>query len=268
MRRPFLSTRAIYFIFFAGLFSLFSFFFDQQVIQKEGDVRNLESNILELENEYSKLYSKESAFIGISQRLLLRLNDYHSNSTFDFKSIMLINMDKLDGVVWEGIQRDRLGKTFSYQYASRLYNIDYYAQSVKDQIISYSWDLENKIEPNLFKKLQEIVDRERNDYQEYIDMVDNDQLISIDDANLMFYSYFEELTQLQNILDLLVELSNYFSDRADEVDNILQADYQLLKEELVKKNYFILVSILMQILSLLFLLLLFRTIIKDILIYD
>ena len=84
----------------------------------------------------------------------------------------------------------------------------------------------------------------------------------------MFYSYFEELKQLQDTLDLLVDLSNYFSDRADEVENILQADYQLLKEELVKKNYFILVSILMQILSLLFLLMLFRTIIKDILVYD
>ena len=99
-------------------------------------------------------------------------------------------------------------------------------------------------------------------------MVDNDQMITIEDANVMFYSYFEELKQLQDTLDLLVDLSNYFSDRADEVENILQADYQLLKEELVKKNYFILVSILMQILSLLFLLLLFRTIIKDILVYD
>ncbi len=268
MRRPFLSTRAIYFIFFAGLFSLFSFFFDQQVIQKEGDVRNIDSKILELENEYSKLNSKENAFIGISQRLLLKLNDYHSNSTFDFKSIMLINMDKLDEVDWEGIQRDELGKTFSYQYVTRLYNLSYYSQSVKDQIVSYAWDLENKIEPNLFKNIQEIIDRESNDYQEYIDMVDNDQMITIEDANVMFYSYFEELKQLQDTLDLLVDLSNYFSDRADEVENILQADYQLLKEELVKKNYFILVSILMQILSLLFLLMLFRTIIKDILVYD
>ena len=177
-------------------------------------------------------------------------------------------MDKLDEVDWEGIQRDELGKTFSYQYVTRLYNLSYYSQSVKDQIVSYAWDLENKIEPNLFKNIQEIIDRESNDYQEYIDMVDNDQMITIEDANVMFYSYFEELKQLQDTLDLLVDLSNYFSDRADEVENILQADYQLLKEELVKKNYFILVSILMQILSLLFLLMLFRTIIKDILVYD
>ena len=91
MRRPFLTAKAIYYIFFAGLFSLLSFFFDQQVIQKEGDVRNIETEIVRLENNFSQSNMLMESFDGLTERAILRLNEYHMNSSLAYKFILTIS---------------------------------------------------------------------------------------------------------------------------------------------------------------------------------
>ncbi len=265
MRRPFLSIKSIYFIFFAGLFSLFSFFFDQQVIQKEGDVREIETSILQLESQRSDESMKEDAFLGMTQRVLLKLNEHHMNSTLAYKFIILVQTDLDDEISWDGLERDGLGETYSYQFVTRLFNLSYYISSLKNQLTTYTYDLDEIIDELLINRIIELNEKDDASYDEYIELVNNDEILSVEEANDLFSYYFEELNELELLFNLIVDLSMTFSEMVIETEEVINEKYSQLENELISKNYFILVSILMQILSLLFLLLLFRTIIKNIL---
>ena len=73
---------------------------------------------------------------------------------------------------------------------------------------------------------------------------------------------------IENIFNLLTEISVTYFEKSSEIENKVNDHYFILEEQIRAKNYFILISILMQILSLLFLLLLFRTIIKNIIVNE
>ena len=264
MRRPFLTARAIYFIFFAGLFSLLSFFFDQQVIQKEGDVRDIETEIVKFENNFAQSIMLMESFDGLTERALLRLNEYHMNANLAYKFILTINQDQDDGRKWSGVNRDELGSILSYQFGSRLYNLSYYIGELKTQIKTYLWSEEGKMEQSLEDKIIETVNVEDEYYESYMTEIENSEMLSSDDAMQMFESYYDELFELEKIFNLLTEISKTYFEKSSEIENKTNDIYLILEEHIKAKNYFILISILMQILSLLFLLLLFRTIIKNI----
>tara|TARA_B100001027_G_scaffold208713_1_gene174233 strand:- start:1928 stop:2737 length:810 start_codon:yes stop_codon:yes gene_type:complete len=264
MRRPFLTAKAIYYIFFAGLFSLLSFFFDQQVIQKEGDVRNIETEIVRLENNFSQSNMLMDSFDGLTERAILRLNEYHMNSSLAYKFIFKINIDRENDRNWSGVNRDQLGEVLSYQFGSRLYNLSYYIGELKTQITTYLWSEEGKMEKPLEDKILETLEVEDEFYDSYMTKLDNDEILSSDEAMQMFDFYYDELFELENIFNLLTEISVTYYEKSLEIEKKVNDRYIVLEEQIKAKNYFILISILMQILSLLFLLLLFRTIIKNI----
>ncbi len=57
MRRGKISFRSIFAIILASIFTLISFFFDQQVIQTENKARDLNSDIVIKEKKYEDFYS-------------------------------------------------------------------------------------------------------------------------------------------------------------------------------------------------------------------
>ena len=264
MRRPFLTLQGILFIFLAGLFSLLSFFFDQQVIQKEGDVRDVELEILATENNISQFDLNTKLFDGITERAVLRLNEYHMYSTLDFKFILNLNLDVENNKEWLGVDMDRLGEDVSYNFGTRLYNISFYNSTLKDQIRNFVWSAEENLDESLKDRVSSITEDEDEFYEEFMEKIDNNELLSVDDANYMFKAYYNELYELEEIFNLVMDLSEEFNLRSTENVELLNKDQSKLKQEKISKNYFILVSILSQILSLLFLLLLFRTIILNV----
>ena len=264
MRRPFLTIQGIIFIFLAGLFSLLSFFFDQQVIQKEGDVRDVELEILATENNIFQYDLNHELFNGITERAVLRLNEYHMNSTLDYKFILNLNLDVENKNEWLGVEMDRLGEDVSYNFGTRLYNISYYNGALKDQIQNFVWSAEENLDESLKDRWSAIYEDEDDFYEEYMEKIDNNALLSVDDANYMFKAYYNELYELEEIFNLAMDLSEEFLSKSDEFEELLNKGRSKLKQEKISKNYFILVSILSQILSLLFLLLLFRTIILNV----
>ena len=120
------------------------------------------------------------------------------------------------------------------------------------------------MEQSLEDKILETVEVEDEYYESYMTEIENSEMLSSDDAMQMFESYYDELFELEKIFNLLTEISVTYSEKSLEIENKINDIYLILEEHIKAKNYFILISILMQILSLLFLLLLFRTIIKNI----
>ena len=93
---------------------MLSFFFDQQVIQKEGDVRNIETEIVRLENNFSQSNMLMESFDGLTERAILRLNEYHMNSSLAYKFILTINQDRENDRNWSGVNRDQLGEVLTH----------------------------------------------------------------------------------------------------------------------------------------------------------
>ena len=124
------------------------------------------------------------------------------------------------------------------------------------------------MEKSLEEKILETVEVEDEFYDSYMTIIENDEILSSDEAMQMFDFYYDELFELENIFNLLTEISVTYFEKSSEIENKVNDHYFILEEQIRAKNYFILISILMQILSLLFLLLLFRTIIKNIIVND
>ena len=144
------------------------------------------------------------AFLGMTQRVLLKLNEHHMNSTLAYKFIILVQTDLDDEISWDGLERDGLGETYSYQFVTRLFNLSYYISSLKNQLTTYTYDLDEIIDELLINRIIELNEKDDASYDEYIELVNNDEILSVEEANDLFSYYFEELNEL------LFKFSNVF----------------------------------------------------------
>ena len=289
MRRGQIDNNSLIFIFIVALFTILSYASDQYVIRNEDKFRDL--NI-----DYNNLRTKTLSYTSISQSL--EDIEIQANNTIEnflrkrhiwIKSLILISSD------YKIINRKKNMKSFKDpSIAERNIKIDLmtdfwdiYNQSfrISERLDAvYGWNYE------LFKKYFVIQDGETLYEGVQLDFTDLDKIFkeNIDEfyykdidlykdilfsvktrevalANFTLKNWLDLnrftillIENLNNNIELIAEDVDYVDELTEEDEKILQDTFIDLKNVSFRKNYLILFSILSQILSLLFLLLLFR----------
>ena len=290
MRRGQINNKSLILIFTVALFTILSYASDQYLIRQEDKFRDL--NI-----EYNNLRTKIISYTSISQSL--DDVEIEANNTIEnflrkrhiwIKSLILISSD------YKIINRKKNKESFKYpstaEYNIKVDLINDFGHihnnilHIADKLNSvYHWNYE------LFKKYFVIQDGETLYEGVGLDFLDLDKIFkeNIDEfyykdidlyKDILFSDKTREATlanfTLKNWLDLnrftilLIENLNnnieLIGEDVDYVDELTEEDEKILEDQFVdlktvsfRKNYLILFSILSQVLSLLFLLLLFRS---------
>ena len=153
---------------------------------------------------------------------------------------------------------------FSYKLLSILINLTiYYYYEYKDE------ELKDKIESLFLYDFEgkAIYDKMASSYVEIDGEWVSEGLEDLELSSDEIYEIYKYLFQLNKefavSIKKLNDISNYFDKEEDRITSELDMLTLRGKKEKVKKNYFILISILAQILSLMSLLFLFRNLIKE-----
>jgi len=290
MRRGIKNKISISLIVVIGIFTIFSYVFDQLVIREEDNYRITQINFENLNTKLSKLNSistQLTAAYDMSVRVSLDLKRYKN---YWLKSILLItDYDKLD----LNLKDEEIVNTFNddpkyLEELVKLRNIEHFESvvvSINEQVSRlhniYGWNI------NFFPQysdgayydgpdieFKEIFDQNKdifyeNDFNLYIDLVIDPKKSEAAIKNFKIKNWIDLNKYASLLLNRLDELNFIPLDDSYLVDDLILDDEKLrieimenLRKISSKKNYYILASIISQITSLLFLLILFRNLIN------
>ena len=272
MRRGKLSNKSIFYIILAGFFTLSSYFFDQQVIQKEDKIRDQSLVIEKLYQDISQENTNWVSTIMLGDRVLFKSHQASSFSTINYKIHLLINnqhkfIDSFDA--------DKLKKTVRANMYLNYIDIRDNILDLRDSIDSLSFSQSNYDNEEIRNKVINLftwddtffLENKKKYFNQKIFLKVKDNSLTLDNKNNFMRALYAETNKLNKIffsnIQILEELGDFYYDQ----EELLQAKYDtiVLDQGAIKiqKNYFILLSILFQILSLLSFLLLFRNFINS-----
>ena len=290
MRRGKINNKSLILIFIVALFTILSYASDQYVIRYEDKFRDLN---IEYNNLSTKIIRYESITLSLDDIGIgadNTIENFLRKRHIWIKSLILISSD------YKIINRKKNKESFKYPSTAE-YNVkvdlinDFgaiYNQSlyIVDQINTvYHWNYE------LFKQYFVIQDGEAlyegvsldfldldkifkenidefyyKDIDLYKDILFSNKAIDAALANFTLKNWLDLnrftillIENLNNNIELIVENVDYVDELTEEDEKILDDKFFDLKTVSFRKNYLILFSILSQVLSLLFLLLLFRS---------
>ena len=290
MRRGLNNKISISLIIVVGVFTIFSYLFDQLVIREEDNFRITQIKFENLNTKITKLNSISTQLTTAYDSSIVRTINLKRFKNYWLKSILLItNYDEL-GL---NLKDQEIVKSFNDdpKYLDDLVksrNIEHYKQivvAINEQVERlyniYGWNL------NFFPQYQD------GDYYngpdvEYSKMFDQNKDIFYEKNFITYAELVTDIKKSENAvknfkINNWIDLNKYCSlllNKLDELstipldDGYLVEDLILKNEELryqvmddlrkisSKKNYYILSSIISQIASLLFLLILFRNLIN------
>jgi hypothetical protein len=272
MRRGKLSNKSIFYIILAGFFTLSSYFFDQQVIQKEDKIRDQSLVIEKLYQDISQENTNWLSTTMLGGRVLFKSHQASSFSTINYKIHLLINnqhkfIDSFDA--------DKLKKTVRANMYLNYIDIRDNILDLRDSIDSLSFSQSNYDNEEVRNKVINLftwddtffLENKKKYFNQKIFLKIKDNSLTLDNKNNFMRALYAETNKLNKIffsnIQILEELGDFYYDQ----EELLQAKYDtiVLDQGAIKiqKNYFILLSILFQILSLLSFLLLFRNFINS-----
>tara|TARA_B100000780_G_scaffold108077_1_gene75585 strand:- start:38 stop:868 length:831 start_codon:yes stop_codon:yes gene_type:complete len=272
MRRGKLSNKSIFYIILAGFFTLSSYFFDQQVIQKEDKIRDQSLVIEKLYQDISQENTNWVSTTMLGDRVLFKSHQASSFSTINYKIHLLINnqhkfIDSFDA--------DKLKKTVRANMYLNYIDIRDNILDLRDSIDSLSFSQSNYDNEEVRNKVINLftwddtffLENKKKYFNQKIFLKVKDNSLTLDNKNNFMRALYAETNKLNKIffsnIQILEELGDFYYDQ----EELLQAKYDtiVLDQGAIKiqKNYFILLSILFQILSLLSFLLLFRNFINS-----
>jgi len=272
MRRGKLSNKSIFYIILAGFFTLSSYFFDQQVIQKEDKIRDQSLVIEKLYQDISQENTNWLSTTMLGDRVLFKSHQASSFSTINYKIHLLINnqhkfIDSFDA--------DKLKKTVRANMYLNYIDIRDNILDLRDSIDSLSFSQSNYDNEEVRNKVINLftwddtffLENKKKYFNQKIFLKVKDNSLTLDNKNNFMRALYGETNKLNKIffsnIQILEELGDFYYDQ----EELLQAKYDtiVLDQGAIKiqKNYFILLSILFQILSLLSFLLLFRNFINS-----
>ena len=290
MRRGQLNNKSLILIFIIALFTILSYASDQYVIRHEDKFRDL--NI-----DYNNLRTKITSYTSISQSLEdigietdNTIENFLRKRHIWIKSLILISSD------YKIINRKKNMKSFKdpsiaeYNIKINLINDfwDIFRQSFRiserlDTVYGWNYELFKKyfvIQDGeiLYKGIDhDFVDLDKifkenidefyyKDIDLYKDMLFIDKTRKAALANFTLKNWLDLnrftillIENLKNNIELVTENVDYVDKLTEEDEKNLEDTFVDLKKVSFRKNYLILFSILSQVLSLLFLLLLFRS---------
>jgi hypothetical protein len=266
MRRGKLSSKSIMLVILAGFLSLLSFFLDQQVIQKEDTIRNIEIDIQNKIEKVNELSTNGMTVLLLEDRAQLMTNYYSLFSTLFYK--ISLNLEKDDDfkkhfspdakyIINDFIlvnTNDVLLDLQSIRYdltSMSFYHYKYQDKAIQDKVDSL-FLFENPLKESFLKKII-------NNYTT-TGGVEN---FSSNEIYEMYKSLFKLNKQFAISIKKLNDISNFFDKEEERETSELDLFTLNGKKAKILKNYFILTSILFQILSLMALLFLFRNLILE-----
>lgn len=295
MRRAYNNKISIFFIIIIAIFTILSYFFDQLVIRNEDKLRNAEISFNISTQKIIKLNSISSQLQAVSDYSDQKLVYFLRYRNYWLKNILLIT----DYDQYPYLTDDEMKKLYNFysnepnyipglikmRFVDHYKNVVTAINSLEQKLYNiYGWNL------NLFPQYSKIYDgKEHYNFPtiSYYDVFKNnvDQFIETDFDSLTDIIIYKkkrdklsEEFKLNNWVDvhlysalLVNEFSNLLKiiDKDNDLIDAKLVDAETKREDLQlvikqtssNKNFFILLSIICQILSLLFLLILFRNLI-------
>ena len=299
MRRGKLLNKSIILIILTATFTLLSYASDQMVIRSEDKLRNTKILFENTKNIKSQYETLSASFFAISTDIDLQLQSYLSRRNFLIKSIIISNNEidenfkKSTNIFTENLAEDvDATRTFKWQIVREFLDIFYYIDSISidfADIYIYQEEFIKENNQDKIKKLKNLffynedlkevtLDLEQEFFYKDISIY-NDILqlgdLSFDETETYNQWVLENFTT-KNFYDIykykmfflkrLYDDSNKLDKFTDILDeNVISVEEQIenilkkIQKININKNYFILSSILFQVLSLLFLLFLFKS---------
>ena len=291
MRRGRLNKKSIILIFIVAIFTIFSYGFDQLVIRTEDKLRNLKINFQNIENNLSKYEALSDSLLNISQanysnvlptllrrnlliktRLLTdaKLKGYDFFSGTNIKN----NQDDLEWMILKDLNKvARLNEEIRSQYYDFYLDYKGIIEKVNNKEIRnldnlFSGDMKIDKGNNLFFNdnilvYEKLIGYNRHWKNKSNELADYRQKALKNFKARDWYDVYRYkmllLKQIHEDTLIIEETMEKIDDEIVEIEDELTLIFEEIKTQSIRKNYFILTSILSQILSLLFLLLLFRT---------
>ena len=299
MRRGKLSNKSLIFIILTATFTLLSYASDQMVIRSEDKLRNAKILLENKKNRNTQYETISAKFDAITTNVDLKLQSYLPKRNFLIKSIILLDdeieissrnsINIFSENLGEGVDAKR---TFKWQIVRELKDIVLFIDAMAvdfADIYIYQEKLIKKNNQNKVKQLKNLFFYNENIEEATLDL---EQKLFYKDMSIYTDLYNEQtLTteQTRTYLEWALEnftTKNYYdiykykmfllkrlytdSNKLDKFTEILDDNLFLIEDEIddtlkiiqkinINKNYFILSSILFQVVSLLFLLLLFKS---------
>ena len=299
MRRGKLSNKSLIFIILTATFTLLSYASDQMVIRSEDKLRNAKILLENKKNRNTQYETISAKFDAITTNVDLKLQSYLPKRNFLIKSIILLDdeieissrnsINIFSENLGEGVDAKR---TFKWQIVRELKDIVLFIDAMAvdfADIYIYQEELIKKNNQNKIKQLKNLffynenieeatLDLEQKlfykDMSIYTDLY-NEQTLTAEQTRTYLEWALENFTT-KNFYDIykykmfLLERLYKDSNKLDKFIEILDDNLFLIEDEIddtlkiiqkinINKNYFILSSILFQVVSLLFLLLLFKS---------
>ena len=291
MRRGRLNKKSIILIFIVAIFTIFSYGFDQLVIRTEDKLRNLKIKFQNVENNLSKYEALSDSLLNISQanysnvlptllrrnlliktRLLTdaKLKGYDFFSGTNIKN----NQDDLEWMMLKDLNKvARLNEEIRGQYYDFYLDYKDIIEKVNNKEIRnldnlFSSDIKIDKGNNLFFNdnilvYEKLIGYNRHWKNKSNELADYRQKALKNFESRDWYDVYRYkmllLKQIHEDTLIIEEIMDKIDDEIVEIEDELTLIFEEIKTQSIRKNYFILTSILSQILSLLFLLLLFRT---------
>ena len=289
MRRGKITNISLIFIVIVAFFTVMSYLFDQLVINSEDKLRNTKVLYENKKNELVANITFAETLSTISKGIDINIGQYLLKRNFFIKSLILFDRDKRNKNIFSEIEEkgEDIESYIKWQMQKEFVDLTILIQDIErnyNSIYIYKEDIIKDInkDKNLNLELFSLPkpnEDEKNNLQHEIDLYDNllglGSLKGTKTVNdyrnksvhefslsnwLDVYKYkmllLKKLDDDQSILDEFISI-------IDEKTISLQTkvdETSLLTQDLnIRKNYFILFSIFSQVLSLLFLLLLFRS---------
>ena len=291
MRRGALNKTSLILIFFVAFSTILSFGFDQMVIRTEDKIRNLNIEYQNINNSLSKHETISETLDSISiggelnftpillrRNLLIKsyiLNEVNTYNFLNRKSIEVNAQDLGRMMMKEIIEITDMTIEIRSQYVQLyLINEEIFKKIGKDKYPSMPYLFQADLNP--FKKDRDkffnkniIVytkllgfdyhweDKSYSELKEY-----REKAIKEFSMNEWYDVYKYKMLlfkKIENDMEIMDELSELFELKSDDLLEKLNEKISELQSSNIKKNFYILTSIFFQIVSLLFLLLLFRS---------
>ena len=276
-------------IIFVAFFTLLSYVFDQLVIRKEDSIRNKTIELRNLNYELTTLNSLSMQVEDISYSINRFLEEFFVKRNYWLKNFLLLYRYDLNKVEFKKNYRDSGNDILNWVKYQMIKRLD----DARSKSHSTYFDLTQLVinYPKYFDKwIKEYeIDEQNNFLQSFTDykkIFNKNSNIFYKKEFDFYYSLFDYEPDLMPDLlsDEWIDLANFttlillnldknekqlrdkiefFEDESEELSNLVEKKTQKIKQESSLKNYFILLSIICQILSLFFLLLLFKNILKN-----
>ena len=278
MRRK-INKNSIIIIIIIALFTLSSYSFDQLVIRSEDKIRNLQIKLENTNTEIDNYNSIDSQLMSLSD---LSLNEYthlKRSNKYWLKSI-IINTDHKKSYLLKNKNIQKFSKELDInlvylRFSQHMYDTYLAINIIKNKYADIYWWNSKIFKDEVFEvNASDVFDSIKHELKNkeidfYVDVAmpdTRDKIIK----NIPLEDWYDLYKFGHSLINELTKYTAYIEMDQNKIEKYLDKSEQIREETIEKisktstnKNYYILASIISQIFSLLFLLILFRFLIKE-----